>query len=50
MDRAKDLLEKDWRSLTGAFESATLVEFVPVIGIKSWRVAPCSPFHPHALR
>src|SRR3954453_19525758 len=36
MDRAKDLLELDWRPLTGTFEIADLVEFVPVIGIRRW--------------
>jgi 2'-5' RNA ligase len=46
MDRAKDLLEKDWRSLTGAFEQASLVEFAPVIAIKSWRLAAT----PHSVR
>jgi 2'-5' RNA ligase len=46
MNRAKVLLEKDWRSLTGVFEQASLVEFAPVIGIKIWRLAPV----PHAVR
>jgi 2'-5' RNA ligase len=36
MDRAKNLLEQDWQSLSGAFELAELVEFAPVVRIKSW--------------
>ena len=46
VDRAKDLLEKGWRSLTGRIEQASLVEFAPVIGIKGWRLAPV----PHSIR
>lgn len=46
MDRAKDMLEKDWRSLTGVFEQASLVEFTPVVGIRSWRLAAT----PHSVR
>jgi 2'-5' RNA ligase len=36
MDRARDILQKGWRPRTGMFESATLVEFVPVVVIKRW--------------
>jgi 2'-5' RNA ligase len=36
---AKDLLERDWRSLIGVFRAATLVEFVPVVDIKRWNLA-----------
>jgi 2'-5' RNA ligase len=42
MGRAKDLLEPDWRFLTGVFEIAGLVEFVPVVGIKRWTLATTS--------
>ena len=42
MDRAKDLLERDWQSLAGAFEIADLVEFVPVIRIKRWALGATS--------
>jgi 2'-5' RNA ligase len=40
MGRANALLDKDWRPLRGLFESAELVEFVPVVGIKRWALAP----------
>jgi len=40
MDRAKDLLERDWRLLSGVFETAGLVEFVPVVVIKRWSLLP----------
>jgi 2'-5' RNA ligase len=36
LDRAKAILERDWRPQTGVFEAATLVEFIPVTGIKRW--------------
>jgi 2'-5' RNA ligase len=38
MGRANALLDKDWRPL-GFFERAELVEFVPVVRIKSWALA-----------
>jgi 2'-5' RNA ligase len=40
IDRAKNLLAEDWRSLAGTFEMADLVEFAPVAGIKRWPLAP----------
>ena len=40
LDRARDLLELDWRFLTGVFEAADFVEFVPVVGVKRWPLAP----------
>ena len=44
LDRAKTILERDWRPLAGVFEAATLVEFVPVTGIKRWTLArPARP-------
>jgi 2'-5' RNA ligase len=46
LDRAKTVLERDWRSLTGIFERAALVEFIPVTGIKSWPLAAT----PHSSR
>jgi 2'-5' RNA ligase len=42
MGRANALLDKDWRPLQGCFERAELVEFVPVVRIKSWALAPRS--------
>jgi 2'-5' RNA ligase len=42
MDRARDLLAPGWRSLTGMFETANLVEFAPVVGIKRWAL-PTTP-------
>ncbi len=45
--RAKAILEEDWLPLEGFFETAELVEFVPVVRIRSWALA--LPFHPHAL-
>src|SRR5947208_5273456 len=39
IDRARSLLEQDWRSLVGTFEIADLVEFAPVVGIKRWPLA-----------
>jgi 2'-5' RNA ligase len=39
MGRAKELLERDWQFLPGVFETATLVEFVPVVGIRRWTLA-----------
>jgi 2'-5' RNA ligase len=33
---AKALLDRDWWPLAGQFETAELVEFTPVVGIKSW--------------
>ena len=39
MDHARDILQKGWRSRTGVFETAALVEFVPVVGIKRWRLS-----------
>lgn len=44
--RASDLLKGEWRRLTGVFEAADLVEFVPVVGIKRWILAPA----PHSTR
>jgi len=41
-DRARRLLEQDWRSLAGTFELADLVEFAPVAGIRRWSFAPRS--------
>jgi hypothetical protein len=46
MGRATDLLVEDWQPLTGAFEIADLVEFVPVIGIKHWMLGAT----PHSIR
>jgi len=40
MDRARSLLEQDWRSLAGRFEMADLVEFAPVAGVKRWPLVP----------
>jgi len=40
MRRANGLLDNDWRPLQGFFERAELVEFVPVVTIKSWALAP----------
>jgi 2'-5' RNA ligase len=40
MRGAKDLLGGDWRPLTGMFEAVDLVEFVPVVGVKRWILAP----------
>lgn len=40
LDRARAILEADWRPLTGVFEAAALVEFMPVTGIKGWTLAP----------
>lgn len=37
--RANDLLESEWRPLTGVFEIADLVEFVPVASLKRWILA-----------
>jgi 2'-5' RNA ligase len=37
--RAKAILERDWRPQIGVFEAATLVEFIPVRGIKRWTLA-----------
>jgi len=42
IDRARDFLAPDWRSLTGMFETANLVEFAPVVGIKRWTL-PTTP-------
>ncbi len=39
LDRAKGMLERDWRPQTGIFETATLVEFLPVVGLKRWTLA-----------
>ena len=39
MIRARELLDGDWRSLTGVFRAASLVEFVPVVDIKRWILA-----------
>lgn len=40
MGQARDLLEREWRPLSGMFEAADLVEFVPVVSIKRWTLAP----------
>jgi hypothetical protein len=42
MERARDLLEPDWRALAGVFETADLVEFEPVVSLKRWALAPRS--------
>ena len=42
MDRARDLLEPDWRFLAGVFEIAELVEFEPVVSLKRWTLPPHS--------
>lgn len=42
MGRANAVLDKDWRPLQGFFVRAELVEFVPVIRMKSWALAPRS--------
>jgi 2'-5' RNA ligase len=39
MSRAQDSLALDWRTLPGMFETASLVEFAPVVGIKRWTLA-----------
>jgi len=39
MDRARDLLELDWRFLAGMFETADLVEFAPVVSLKRWTLS-----------
>jgi hypothetical protein len=36
LDRAKTFIARDWRPLTGVFEAAALVEFLPVTGIRRW--------------
>jgi 2'-5' RNA ligase len=46
MGRAMDLLEVDWRSLTGMFEAASLVELAPVVSIKHWTL-PATPRSSH---
>ena len=46
MSRARDILARDWRSLPGMFETASLVEFVPVVGIKRWTL----PLTRHSTR
>jgi 2'-5' RNA ligase len=44
LDRAKTVLEGDWRLLTGVFEAAALVEFTPVTSVKRWTLArPARP-------
>jgi 2'-5' RNA ligase len=42
MERANAILDTHWRPLQGFFERAELVEFVPVVRIKSWALAPRS--------
>src|SRR5882757_394980 len=42
MSRARDVLATDWQPLTGVFETANLVEFVPVMDIKRW-ILPLTP-------
>jgi 2'-5' RNA ligase len=39
LHRGKDLLGKHWRPLTGMFEDAALVEFIPVAEIKRWALS-----------
>ena len=46
LDRAKTIIERDWRPLTGVFEAAALVEFLPVTGIRRWALAR----PPHSTR
>lgn len=36
LERSRELLAHDWRPLAGVFETADLVEFAPVVGIKRW--------------
>lgn len=36
LDGARALLAGDWRPLAGVFETADLVEFAPILGIKRW--------------
>lgn len=36
MDRARGLLGENWQSLDGAFETADLVQFPPIVGLKRW--------------
>jgi len=36
LEGARALLASDWRPLVGVFETADLVEFAPVVGIKRW--------------
>jgi len=40
MDRARGLVEPDWRCLAGRFEAADLVEFEPVVSRRRWALAP----------
>jgi 2'-5' RNA ligase len=40
LQRAKGVLERQWRPLTGTFEVAALVQFPPVVGLKDWTLAP----------
>jgi hypothetical protein len=44
--RADGFLNADWRSLNGVFDAATLVEFLPVVGIKRWALSAI----PHPIR
>jgi 2'-5' RNA ligase len=39
MGNVKAILDRDWRPLVGQFETAELVEFAPVVGIRSWVLA-----------
>ena len=39
LDRAKTIIERDWRPITGVFEAAALVEFLPVTEIRRWALA-----------
>ena len=36
LERARDLLARDWRPPSGAFEIADFVEFAPVASIRRW--------------
>lgn len=44
LDRAKTIIARNWRPLTGVFEAVALVEFLPVTGIRHWALA--RPAHP----
>jgi 2'-5' RNA ligase len=46
LDRAKTIIDRDWRPITGVFEAAALVEFLPVTEIRRWALARS----PHSTR
>jgi 2'-5' RNA ligase len=39
MGNVNAILDRDWRPLAGQFETAELVEFTPVVGIRNWVLA-----------